>query len=197
MNRNVAILNIAISVALTAPLAPAETAPVNVGSFPQEIAIAYGPETGLEGEPFAVAVGPDGTVLAGTDQGLFQFGDVAWARVGGMPAEPVRRILVRGDVTYVASDTSLRVLTGLTLRESVELPAPCVALAAGNDMVWVATTQGLFSLPDGRLVPAEGLPATAVRDVATHGDQVAIAADEGLFLRQPDGTWTATYPHEG
>ncbi|MCP4643726.1 MAG: hypothetical protein GY851_24985, partial [bacterium] len=87
--------------------------------------------------------------------------------------------------------------SGLTLRESIDLPAPCVALAAGNDMVWVATTQGLFHLADGRLLPVEDLPATAVRDVATHGDQVAIAADEGLFLRQPDGTWTATYPHEG
>ncbi|HEU0142481.1 MAG TPA: hypothetical protein VFQ79_22355 [Bryobacteraceae bacterium] len=59
---------------------------------------------------------------------------------------------------------------------------------------WIRSEYPAEKKPD-----LEGLPGgVSIRQTASHADgRVAVAVEEGLFLREPSGKWSDLYPHEG
>ncbi len=194
---------IVLCVPLMIGVALAESAPsVEVGVYPQEM---HG-DAALRSETDgfrAVALLPDGTLLAGTDAGLVQEGKRPWKSVDGLPAAGVLALATSGDHVYAATtDALFDVEAGEAQTLAPMLPGTPRSLAVDGETVWLATDSGLYALANGDWVkePLPGDGDADVRDVAIGGSgkfTMAVAGGSGLYGRDANGSWQFVLPQNG
>lgn len=164
--------------------------------FPEEFTRTYTNKDGVPSDDVrAIVIAPSGDVYAGTARGLARFSAGKWATVAA-DGEPVEQVAAAGDDVWFTSAGKLVHLHGL----SYTLPAAKINQITAAARPLVATDAGLYQLNGkkfamdiklARFVGSE----QAIRQVAVAADgRVALAAAEGLFVKQVDGAWSAVYP---
>ncbi|HWB98231.1 MAG TPA: hypothetical protein VG672_16070 [Bryobacteraceae bacterium] len=138
-------------------------------------------------------------VYAGTPKGLAAFTGGAWHPLNDFSAAAVDVCLAAGEDVYFTYAGSLHRLR----RGSVERLAPVPAgeprdLAVRGPHLFLATARSLFALERSRLVSVPlPQPQIEIRQIAVDASgNLALAAEEGLFLRDAAGHWAAEYPRE-
>jgi len=163
------------------------TAAVKVGVFPIEIKHTFLPDDRVN---CIAAVGP--TIYAGSARGLAQSTGGTWRPVDGFTSHPVEVCAASGNSLYVVYDGAL--YRGST--RVGDLPTRhLVALAASDGAVYVATRDALYKGLTPIKTPVSRLDIRQLA-VAPAGE-LAVAAAEGLFLRNESGVWKTEHPHDG
>ncbi len=192
-----------ISVFLLTSVSVAKVKPIKVGTYKQEVCTIYTSNDGLPADSVnVVALGPGGTVYAGTDKGLAVFENSAWTRHPRI-SDSVSALAVDGDTVFVVHGGSLEVIAGQNVRKLATLSKANVNdLAAKGQNAWAATDSGLLTINGARVTPDKALnallgDAKAVFQVAvSRGGSIAVAADSGLFLSEKGGKWETLFPFD-
>ncbi|MGD9855873.1 MAG: hypothetical protein AB7U20_13085, partial [Planctomycetaceae bacterium] len=178
---------------------------IAIGTFDAEIAATFTEDDGLPSNDVrSVALTNDGTVYAGTAQGLARFQDGKWQRVSDYSG-PVKLLAADGaGVIIFAAGSLFRLGTG-AVEHVTDLPARAreaetlYSLHVEKQPL-LATSNGLFETGDiGQLLPVPGLKdrESDVRAVAVAADgRRAVAGRGGLFV-ESDGEWRAVFPSDG
>lgn len=141
---------------------------------------------GLDGrDVFALAQSPDGTILAGTNSGIFAWQDDVWkprGTIANTTGKPVPRE-IRGK--HVTAEKQVK-------EPEREFDGRVYALDLSG-AAWVAATSGgLFTSKD-QGATWQGGPVMGIGDytsVASHGSLVAAARDSGVLISNDSGqTW--------
>jgi photosystem II stability/assembly factor-like uncharacterized protein len=160
------------------------------GSWQQ---IGAGPEGGLDGrDVFALAQAPDGSILAGTNHGIFAL-DAGTAETPGFHWKP--RNTIANTVIKASTETHMgkRINVEKQVKDTVwELDGRVVSLDLTGD-AWLASTSfGLLTSRD-KGASWQGGPvmgATNYLSVAAHGAMLVAARSEGVVLSRDAGlTW--------
>ncbi|GMW00776.1 MAG: hypothetical protein AMXMBFR84_19130 [Candidatus Hydrogenedentota bacterium] len=180
----------------------AEGTALTVGSYLQEVHVPYTAEDGLPaGAVKAIAISASGTVYAGTDEGLARFSDGQWIRIDGIGA--ISHIALWEETLFAVSGDVTYCREGDKFSRVAETSGGVGALEAvtGNLGVWIGISAGLVRAlglpvePMGRLNSVMGEGAN-VRGIATYQDELAVAAESGLFAGTLE-SWSSVYPQDG
>jgi signal transduction histidine kinase/DNA-binding response OmpR family regulator/ligand-binding sensor domain-containing protein len=154
-----------------------------------------------EGSMFRLLERQDGTLLAGTSAGLFQFEGTRWRLVEGQPGKPDWNVYSiqessAGRVLWVGTQRGIGRLEGgrwswITEKEGLPSAVIWSLLVEGTgarEEVWAGTASGLAHYLGGHwttLGPAEGLPANVINRIVATTDSrgsrtLWLATDEGL-----------------
>lgn len=159
---------------------------------------------GLAGEAVqAIAVDEQGRTWFGTDQGLSVWNGAAFFDVADsidLPSNDFRALLADGDVIWIGTaaglyriaDNQLQLLT----RSNVGLPDDTInALALAPDgALLVGTARGLAEVRAGVVLPAPEFKDAAIAHIATVGDEVWVAQENGPVFRRVGAAWEAAVP---
>jgi ligand-binding sensor domain-containing protein len=159
---------------------------------------------GLAGEAVqAIAVDEQGRTWFGTDQGLSVWNGAAFFDVADsleLPSNDFRALLVDGDVIWIGTaaglyriaDNQLQLLT----RSNAGLPDDTInALALAPDgVLLVGTARGLAEVRAGVVQPAPEFKDAAIVHIATVGDEVWVAQENGPVFRRVGAVWEAAAP---
>ncbi len=177
---------------------------IRVSTYEQEVRTFYTIQDGLPSEDvLAVAVAPDGSIYAGTAEGLARFKEGQWSSLSVLAGTRVSALAPEvSGVLAIAGDALYRVVEGDAKRISpVPQSSELTSLAKG-ETAYLGTGQGLFELAGTDFRPVEALngllgSSKEVRQVAAGLDgEVAVAALSGLFVRM-NGSWEAIHPRDG
>jgi diguanylate cyclase (GGDEF)-like protein len=178
-----------------------------VGRYNGHHWLVFDATNGLPGGTlYALAVGPDGTVYAGTGAGAARFDGGRWTPIASVPGEPslaVHAIVAReGGAVWLGPPKGLRLAKPegggkpLGVRATAEIADAAVnCLVPGPDgTLWVGTGKGLGKVaPAGEplLEPVPGLPAKGIEAVLPRpgGRLLVSVAETGLFEGTP-GSFT-------
>ncbi|MCX6598538.1 MAG: hypothetical protein NTV70_19475 [Acidobacteria bacterium] len=170
--------------------------PVRVGTFLSETRFVHDTARGLPSNDVrGVAVqGP--VVYAATMRGLAVRRGGEW--VVEQPSGPLDHVAAGPGGVWVAGGQRIwKVGAPRPEVAMISTSQRIVALAAGMQL-WVATESALFRLQAGALAQESSFPGTQVRQIAIASDErVAVAAQNGLFLRSAQGAWENVRPSDG
>jgi hypothetical protein len=175
---------------------------IHVERFNQEVHTPYTEAEGLpSGDVLAVAYCHQG-LIAATTEGVVRLIDGTWQPVDGLEDAIVLALAPSGRALYAPTGESVfRVSDGAVETIVKSAPAPITALAFGGRSLYVGTEEGLYAKHGSKLKPVKPLNAMlgahpAIRGIAVHKDEMAVAAVGGLFVG--DGkTWHAVLPRDG
>ncbi len=142
--------------------------------------------TGLEGnDVFTLAISPEGSLLAGTNRGIYRLNDAKFENVGNRQKQKIRKIThIRKKHRYVSTITSY-VPDG-----KIEGRVPGVAFA--GDQWYAATSEGVYSSADKGLVWRGGpiLNEQQLTGIAANGNTIIATGVHTLYVSQDQGkTW--------
>ena len=181
---------------------------IQVGTYGQEMRTAYTADDGLASDDVrAIAQLPDGTIVAGTSDGLSQFMGGVWSAMAGSPSD-VRVLEVSKGVVYVATTTGLFGLDkGVFTSIATDVGGLISAIEADETSqetrLLVATDKGLFS------VTAEGVTAIPVTDFASktisdihdvvidNRGRIVVATSSWTLAQSPDSGWELLHASDG
>ena len=136
---------LAVAGALLAPLAQADTPPVKVGRFGQEVAEKYTTSHGLPSNDVAHLVIVEGKMVAVTASGAARFENGAWV-ADPYPTQdmPFNDVIARGDHRIVAADSGLLRRTDGAGEEQLVAGAARQLALSPDGMIAAATESGLY-----------------------------------------------------
>jgi photosystem II stability/assembly factor-like uncharacterized protein len=149
---------------------------------------------GLDGrDVYVLAQTTDGTVLAGTNSGIFALDPPA----DGAAAAPVweARNTIANTVTKTVTETHFKTRVNVEKQEKspvVELDGRVAALDVSSDVWAAATSSGLLTSRDKGATWQGGpvMGTSSYLSVTVHGDDIAAARADGVVLSEDKGlTW--------
>lgn len=177
---------------------------LKVGVFKQEIASFYSQANGLPtNEILSIAFSPWGKVYAGTGQGLFAFQNSAWTRVSHVPEKPVFHLIASSSKMLAIIGSELTEVSIDSYRKIADLPNVKINdVAADENSVFLASTNGLYQLCEEKLIPVSELNSLLTKNptiysVACTRDKILVGAEMGLLLKTPGEPWSLLYPQDG
>ncbi len=188
----------AFSLALILPAAAAAQA----GVFPIEIKHAFTAEQGLPDNQINCIADTTSAVYAGTARGLSRFDGSKWLPVNGLTSDPVELCAALGDSLYVVYARGLQRVSATAVMPVASIPAGRpLAFAASDKALYLAMDSGLYRANAGAAkFTRMNSPASArnIRQIAVSpAGELALAASDGLFVRNPTGSWRTEYPQDG
>jgi photosystem II stability/assembly factor-like uncharacterized protein len=154
------------------------------------------------GDVFVLAQSNDGTLLAGSSNGIFRWDGGAWVAanaLAGQPDSAPAAVPVKAQGRGKKSRGAHRVQLAAKPQGPPQLRGRVAALAAGGDTWFAATAQGIFRSTDrgsswtAVLTPDPAKAETETRDyrtIAADGKQVFIGRRSGVIASQDNGaTW--------
>ena len=189
---------LAFSLALILPAC----AVAQAGVFPIEIKHAFTTQQGLPDNQINCIADTTSAVYAGTARGLSRFDGNNWLPVNGLTRDPVELCAALGDSLYVVYERGLQRVSSTAVMPVASIPAGRpLALAASGKALYLAMDSGLYKANAGAArFTRMNLPADAgdIRQIAIGPTgELAVAASDGLFVRNPTGSWKTEYPQEG
>ncbi len=173
--------------ASAAPPATSEVTPVESGEYAQQVHVGYGHAHGLPSIQINSIVIDGDAVFAATQSGLARFGDGVWSVVGKTTMSISGVTSGRGRIWYVEGDSVYSFTKDAVAKVEFQVPASMTVdcLLVTVDRVFVGTNAGLYELAGGQLQPVEAVnqeltEGPAIRQLAGHGAEIAIAAAGGL-----------------
>ena len=185
---------VGLALALAAGAAP------QPGSFAAERKRVYSTAQGLPDNDVRCIAAAGSSVYAGTGKGLAVYDGGVWKPVVGVPGDPVEVCAATGEDFYFTSGRTLGHARRGAVTRLADLPAGRPrAIAVRGGRVFLATEQHLYGLAYGRLEQVAAPHAQAeIRQLAIGASgELAVAAEQGLFLCDEAGTWKAESPREG
>lgn len=175
-----------------------------IKNFHQEVSRSYSEKDGLPASTILSIEVVNGVVYAGTSNGLAQFQNNAWSVVSSLPSESVTALASENDVLYAASGSGLWIIKAKDDVVHVDLGGITVnAIAVKDQTVYLASAEGLYILHNGQITRDDQLLQlldfrVQINDVAVSGDNtVAVASEEGLFVKGVFQPWETVYPQDG
>ncbi len=151
----------------------------------------------------SIAVTADGTVLAGTEQGLAKFSDNGFEAVDGA-AQPVSAVAAWGGGALLSSGGSIMRYQDGAVSPLATLPAGVEVLSiGGRKSVLIGTSTGLYFADGGAVKPFASFNKVAGKNAAVYSISVsnsgllAVGASSGLYERTKPGSWQRLLPSEG
>ncbi|MGH9663699.1 MAG: hypothetical protein ACRD9L_04665, partial [Bryobacteraceae bacterium] len=176
-------------------------AAVNVGVFPEEIKHVFTTAQGLPANDVNCVAAAGGVVYAGAANGLASYSNGAWHLNGEFSGGAVALCTASPDAVYFTYGSALYRFTENRPHRVASLPVGARAIAARGKLLFVGTDHALFEIDAaGTAFRAVRLPVPelAVRQIGIGpSGEVAVAAGEGLFVRDSAGAWTRQYPRHG
>ncbi len=183
-----------------------EVPSIEIETFKQEVSRFYTTGEKLpSNEIFGVSVFGDGNLYAGTSRGLALYRDDvdSWRPIRDFPKTNVTA-LTRGKNTFYAAVNGMIWTSPSSNGENIPLPKGLEvnALAVVDDVLYLATTEGLFSVENHQLHRDPLLfqmldMRVKVNDVAAGPNgTIAVAAEAGVFIKKPFQAWEALYPRD-
>ena len=181
---------------------PAVATSEKAGVFSIEIKHAFTTEQGLSDNQINCIADTTSAVYAGTAHGLSRLDGNKWLPVNGLTSAPVRLCAASGDSLYAVYEGGLQRVSATAVKRVVTIPeGRPLALAASDKAIYLATDAGLYSANAGvAKFTRMNLPASAkeIRQIAVSSTgELAVAASDGLFVRNLTGSWITEYPREG
>ena len=194
---------------------------IRVGTFKAEVRTAYHAADGLPHDDVrCIAVLPRGEVYAGTAQGLARFAEGRWRPVEALGGQPIEAVTTFGDGVLLAATGAIHLVHGDEVLQVGRYDFGNVNALAVGATVYAGSDRGLFrwsradlGKPSGQLkrilsagahlfVPEEELNTLLGEDMRVNQiavgpeGEIAVAAQSGLFLRNPSGQWEALMPQQ-
>jgi len=148
---------------------------------------------GLHGDDvFVLAQGNDGTLLAGSSNGIFRWDGSAWTQAGALanqPDPPPVHVPVRVKArTHGKKARVARSSIPAKPRASTQLRGRVSALAVAGETWFAATAQGIFRSADHGSTWTPVLTAEAAKAFPGAGDYLTMAADgQRVFIGRREG----------
>jgi hypothetical protein len=180
----------------------AAAAAEKAGEFPIEIKHGFTTEQGLPDNQINCIADTKSAVYAGSAHGLSRWDGNRWLAVNGLANDPVGQCAALGDSLYVVYEGGLQRVSGTAVKRVATIPA-------GRPLALAVSDKALYLAMDGALYKANAgiaeftrmdFPANAknIRQIAVSPtDELAVAASDGLFVRNSLGSWSTEYPREG
>jgi photosystem II stability/assembly factor-like uncharacterized protein len=152
--------------------------------------------SGLDGRDiFSLAQSPDGTILAGTEHGIYLLKDTLWQRVGDLPAtEPIKPAPVASKRPITKGHPTVHARASLDSAVNKSFDGSVYGFALSGDMLFAATSQGLMrSASNGQSwSPVSSVIVDEWRYIAASKANVAAATLNDLAISFDGGdTWHA------
>lgn len=166
--------------------------------FLQDIRVAFhlGADA-AENDVRALAVGPDGTVLAATRTGVRRVGKGKLTPpAGGDVQGPAYDVLRDGDEMWVAAWNGVFRVRGERLDREPAPGVPIAALFAGEGELLAGGPDGAFARREGTWHPLSGGFSRGIRALARQGEDLWVAATNGLYRVRGDGRTTRDHRTE-
>ena len=185
-----------LMLALSAPAA------VKVGVFDAEVKHSFTAAHGLPETSVNCLAVSGARVFAGTAKGLASYSEGYWRAASGFNQHPVELCASAGDGVYFTYDGGLRQITPAGTSRVADLPpGQPRTLAAREGLVVLATDQAIYRLNPGRNsfdpIPLP-VPAVQARQLAAGPNgELAVAAEQGLFVQDQAGKWRTEQPRDG
>jgi len=180
--------------------ASAETPPLTVGTFQQEVRKEFTSAEGLPANVItSVAVLDGKTVLAGTTDGLARFVDGRWSLVKGTDGAVVESVAANPNKVLFVLKGRLLSLQGDAITPIAQLPSGVKVNSINiGETTYLATDQGLFEIGDSALKPVSVLNDAlgdnkSVFQIAV-GPRVVVGAAAGLFQKEANDKWARLFP---
>ncbi len=174
------------------------SAAVKVGVFDIEVKRAFTTAEGLPDDQVNCVAVTGSTVYAGTPRGLARFSEGSWRTVDGFSGRPVDACAASGDTAYLGYDGAVyRIEAGKATRIA-SVPSAVRSIGPQRGSAYVATIDALYRA--GNDLKPVTLPVTPIeiRQVAFGPQgQIALAAAQGLFVKEEGGNWRPEYPRDG
>lgn len=161
---------------------------------------------GLDGhDVFAMGQAPDGTILAGTEHGIYRLKDAVWQRVGeetkatAAPVAPAKVAHVAKGRKKAAGKAAARPQAAKAQRAAAPTPlksfdGSVFGFALAGDTLFAATSQGVLESASSGVTwsAVKAIPAGEWRFVATAKDYVVAASLTAAEMSADSGkTWKA------
>ncbi|MEZ6035666.1 MAG: hypothetical protein R3C17_21420 [Planctomycetaceae bacterium] len=182
--------------------APPEVTPAESGEYTQQVHVGHSLAQGLPSVQInSIAIAGD-AVFAATQSGLACFRDGAWNVVGKITSPISGLTSGRGRIWYVEGSSVYSHTQDAAVKLEFHVPASLSVhcLLVTDDNVFVGTNAGLYELASGQLQPVgavnqELTDGLAIRQLAGHGLEIAVAAAGGLVtMDTKSGTATSLTP---
>jgi photosystem II stability/assembly factor-like uncharacterized protein len=154
---------------------------------------------GLDGhDVFSLGQAPDGSMLAGTEHGIYRLKDTMWQRVGDDTSAKIA--LAAPGKTGRPRKKSMRPTTLRGAAAKKILDASVYGFAVTGDTMFAATSEGLLSSPSSgqSWAPVASIPVDEWRFIAVSKARVAVASLHAMEMSPDAGkTWHALTLPEG
>jgi hypothetical protein len=186
------------------PGTPSQVKAVETGEFAQQVHVGYGTSQGLPADQTNSIVIDGDSVVAGTQSGLARFSGDAWKAIHKTDSPATCLAQGRDRIWYIVENSVLSIGADLSPKNEGVLPAATTAncVLVTEDRVLVGSNAGLLELSEGQFQPVQTVNQLlsgkrAVRQLAQHGSEVAVAAEGGLVtLNTATGTAAVQYPRD-
>ncbi len=172
---------------------------VQAGVFLQEIRHVFTTAQGLPSNDVGCVAVAGSTVYVGTARGLASYSGNGWHLNQEFKEGVVRLCTASSDTLFFQYGDSLYRLAAGQARRIGKAPGGARVLAARGQLLLVGTERGLYEIREGAATALKLPVATpSIRQMAIGPEgEVAVAADEGLFIRNAAGVWRAEHPRDG
>ncbi len=190
--------------AVAEPAAGSQANVVETGEYAQQVHVGYRTSEGLPADQSNGIVIDGDTVVAATQAGLVRFSGGAWVVIQ-KTSTPVPCLARSKDrIWYIEGNGIFSIAAGSPPRNEGTLPAATLAncILVTDNRVFVGTDRGLLGFSAGDSQPVEAVNQQlsgklAIRQLAQHGSEVAVAADGGLVTLNTDAQTAALqYPRD-
>ncbi len=174
-----------------------------IGVYEQEVSTIYTQKDGLpSNDVTCVSITPDGTVYAGTTNGLAVWNEEKWSTITDIPNAAVQAIIAQGDTILAVYGKELYSISSGTASKIAGLPTGTIhdLAAADSNLLYAASSDGLYRVRNNHSWLDEELHALLGENKIVYAaacnsqHSIAVAAESGLFLKHKGGKWTALYP---
>jgi photosystem II stability/assembly factor-like uncharacterized protein len=153
---------------------------------------------GLQGDDvFVLAQSDDGTILAGSSNGIFRWNGTSWVHQDAAFGQPITPASVKPASRHQRGRRAHRIDNVKTAAGPVQLRGRVNALSAVGDTWFATTSEGIFRSSDGGSTwvaltlpeAGAGVPAAgAYRTIAAQGNRIFIGRRTGIVASEDRGT---------
>lgn len=176
---------------------------IEIKEYLQEESTFFDTTNGLPAKEITSIAISEGTVYAGTAKGLAVYENQSWHVVDSIPLETIQALYGINDLLYVASSSGLRILQdGESVHYSNLGGLTVNAIATSNGVIYIASNEGLYTIENVTIQRDDTLLRlldfrVQINDVALDsGNNIAIAAEAGLFVKKSILSWEEIYPQD-
>ena len=192
-----------------------ENKEIKVGTFQQEVRTFYSTKDGLPSEKInAIAVYENGSIYAGTENGLAIFSNNKWSSIKELDGKSILFLAAKGDKIAALSNNqkaAIYVLNSKGIQNELVLPEKFKTLSGSGDLLFsdnflLGTEDGLYSIEFKRNKKSQqvkpkliGLENKEVRQLTIDKNGTIWAATNSALFKKENSqkSWTPIFPQDG
>ncbi|MEQ1825807.1 MAG: hypothetical protein ABL921_07660 [Pirellula sp.] len=178
---------------------------IEAQEFRQQVHVPYQMESGLASNNISGVALHEDSLFVATDAGIASYVDGKWKTLYTSSSPIMGLTFAANRLWFVERETVMAIKPGDSAKQMAQIPqsfrARCIAVI--EEQAYVGTDQGLMTMNNGELTPVESVNrilvnGPAIRQIAFHGGEIALAAMGGLVtLSAGHSEASAVIPSDG